>query len=196
MSCFLYIRRSTAKNILGGSMKKNERFAYIFAIIGLSILLGIFIYLGATGWFFRATLGRAVDPDIGTTQTISVKDTEAKALSFTFNGSIINGEKIRQNINIKNGEEKDLYVRARAILYTSQDGELEIEIGVNANWTEQEGYYYYDGILQSGATIGLGSYVQIHEGYKFDSNKKYIINIIVETLDSSLDKEAVWMSNN
>lgn len=173
-------------------MGKKERFAYIFAIIGLAILLAVSITLGVSGWYYSISNQNGSDSSANSSILIDMNGTGAETTAITFSGKVLNGEKIYRNINLKNVGEKDLYIRAKAEVHTFKDGNKPILLGITENWSELNGYYYYTTSLQSGASIGLASYVKIDEEYRFESSKNYIINVVIESLDKNLDVMNIW----
>lgn len=175
-------------------MRKLSKLTYgfIFAIVALTILLGVSLYLGLSGWFFGNTTKLESDLQLGQTVNISLSGSEAKAVSFTFPGSYLPGQQLEQFVNISNISDKDLHVRAKAVIFDRSEGQMLAEVGVSSHWTENGGYYYFDEPLLKSNKIALGSYVKLGEDKYFNSKKSYIITFIVEALDKELDREEIW----
>ena len=71
-----------------------------------------------------------------------------------------------------------------------------MEMITNSNWfLGEDGYYYYNGTLIEQGKVGLCSHVVVGEGSRLQSNKKYIMTVLVEALDADLDVETVWGVN-
>ena len=171
---------------------KKSTYGFIFAIVALVILLGVTLYLGLSGWFYANVTEFESDIKLGETVSLMLDGTQSKALSFTFPGSYLPGQKIAQNINITNGGSSDLYVRAKAIVFDYEKGECELEIGTSEHWTKEGEYYYFDEKLLLSNKISLASYIKLNPEGKYSSIKQYVVTIVVEGLDSKFDRAEVW----
>ena len=175
----------------------KENFGWIFISASLLILLAIAIYLGASGWFFKNDISLTTDLELGKTVSTTIIKNQANSISLTFDGSYLSGERLPQIISIKNGDDSDsLYVRAKVFVYTGDNVNLDMDIVETINWTKNEdGYYYYNDLLNVDASSSLCSYVIVGSEGKFSSKKKYILNVVFESLSSSQDVESIWGVN-
>lgn len=175
----------------------KENFGWIFISASLLILLAIAIYLGASGWFFKNDISLTTDLELGKTVSTTITKNQANSISLTFDGSYLSGERLPQIISIKNGDDSDsLYVRAKVFVYTGDNVNLDMDIVETINWTKkQDGYYYYNDLLNVDASSSLCSYVIVGSEGKFSSKKKYILNVVFESLSSSQDVESIWGVN-
>lgn len=175
-------------------MKKLSKatYGFIFAIVALVILLGISLYLGLSGWFFSNINHISSDMQIGETVNVDLTQTGAQAVSFTFPGSLLPGQKLEQNINITNSAPTDLFVRAKAIIFDYDEGEIDIELGISEHWSKNLDYYYFDEALLKSNKISLASYLQLLPDKYYDSSKYYVLTIIVEAVDVKFDRENIW----
>lgn len=175
-------------------MRKLSKTSYgfIFTIVLLLITLGTVLYLALSGWFYSNTSNLDSDIVLGQTVNIDIKENEAQTVAFSFPGAYLPGQKIDQFINITNASDKNLYVRAKITLFDYSSGEAKLQAGVNEHWTENDGQYYFDDVLLASNKVSFASYVKLLENKYYDSTKNYIVSVVVESLDSSLDKTAIW----
>ena len=99
----------------------KSNFGWIFATFGLLILLGVSIYLGISGWYFKNDLSYTTDMEIGKSISVDVKGDQANAISFNIDGSYLNGFELPQIISVKNSGENEIYLRAKVYVYTSNN---------------------------------------------------------------------------
>lgn len=170
----------------------KSTYGFIFAIVVLVILLGISLYLGISGWFFSNVTSLQSDLELGQTVNISMQKTESKAVSFTFPGSYLPGQKLPQYINITNNSDTDLYIRAKAVVFSHEQSETNLEVGISDHWTQENEYYYFDEPLLQSNKIAFATYIKLLDDEYYNSNKSYVVTIIVEALDVSLDKTEIW----
>ena len=173
----------------------KERFGYIFTICVLGLLLALFLTLFFTGVLSSLAVSPITNLPMGESQLlVEINGTQSSVAAFSFNGSIIPGEKLPQNINIKNQGRGDLFLRARAYVFTEDQGRVEMPLEVTSNWikNEEDDYYYFSSYLPSNASIGLGSQIIINPQYAFNSSKKYEVCVVVEGLSSTLDAKNIW----
>ena len=83
-------------------------------------------------------------------------------------------------------------MRAKFTLFDHSSGEAKLQAGVSEHWTENDGKYYFDDVLLASNKVSFASYVKLLENRYYDSTKNYIVSVVVESLDSSLDKTAIW----
>ena len=170
----------------------KSTYGFIFAIVALVILLAISLYLGLSGWFYANVTSLESDISLGQTVNLDITKNGAQAVSFSFPGSLLPGQKLPQNINITNSSGKDMFVRAKAVVFNYSQGEVKMEVGVSEHWTQDGEYYYFDEIVPSSNKIALGSHIKLLPDQEYSSTKTYILTIVVEALDSSLNKEQIW----
>ncbi len=173
-------------------MKKLSKstYGFIFAIVLLCILLAISLYLGISGWFFTNSAKIESDVSLGENLNFSVSDNGAETIGLTFVGSYLPKQKLSQNISITNISDKDLYVRAKAVVML-EGGETDMSLGTTEHWQQEGEYYYFDEKLPSSNKIALASYLGLPDKY-FNSTKRYVLTIVVESLDASLDIKQIW----
>lgn len=173
-------------------MSKKD-IAWLFSVIVLSVALIISILLGVLGFYSSMTF-IASDSDlvVGDTISIGVKPNESTVASMTFDGSFLPDENIPQIIQV-NGTDlsTDVYVRVKAKIFgTTQETAFNF---ITTDHFEQkdDGYYYFNDILHGGNKITFCNYIVTPKEITFYSGEKYILSIVVETLDTSFDK-AIW----
>lgn len=176
-------------------MKKDKTFyGWIFAVIVLSMLLLFTIYLSYSGFFYRMQNCSTPDMKLGQTVELAVTKNAANSISFSFSGSFLPGETLPETLSVKNLEdETDLYLRARAFVYTADNQTIDIEFNGGANWVKyDDGYYYLTMPLTKQNKTGLCSGLVLSDDHSFGSNKNYILTILCETLSTSVDTVDFW----
>ena len=64
------------------------------------------------------------------------------------------------------------------------------------NWTYQDdGYYYFNDLLTAQNKVALCSYVFIDESIQLQTNTKYIVTVVVESLGNTQNVEGIWNYN-
>ena len=100
-------------------MKVNkDNFGWIFTSCALAILLGLSIYLGITGWYFKTDKSYTTDLELGKTVQFEVDKNQSNAISFNIDGSYLSGDRLPQIIAVKNASDSNLFLRAKIFIYT------------------------------------------------------------------------------
>ena len=173
-------------------MQKKD-VAWLFAVIILSVGLVVSVVLGVTGYFSSMTfLGTKGDLVIGDTLSVSVKPNQASVASFTFDGSFLPNENLPQTIQISSETlDADLRVRVKAKLFGAE-GENVFDFITTEHFEKAEdGYYYFDDVLHGGNKITFCNYLVTPKEVTFYSGEKYILTIVVETLETKFE-ENIW----
>ncbi len=171
-------------------MTKRE-IAFVFAIVVLSVLLVTSVILGLTGYFSSATyLSSNADIVVGDSVTIGVKPNETSVVSMTFDGSFLPDENIPQTVQISSQDlNSNLKVRVKTQVFGTDS---QFEFITNSHFEQKEdGYYYFDEDLKGGNKITFCNYIKTPKDNNFVSNEKYILSIIVETLESEYG-QTIW----
>lgn len=180
-------------------MKINKsNFGWIFACCTLTLLLGISIYLGVTGWFINTDMTYTTDLELGKTIQIDVDKNMSNAASLNLDGSFLEGQSLPQTISIKGlQDEGGLYLRAKVFVYTSDNETKKIDIVQTVNWQydEVDGYYYFTDLLSPNDKVALCSHLLITEGTNLNTGKKYIVTFVVEAIDEGVNVVSVWGKN-
>lgn len=171
---------------------KKSTYGFIFAIIVLVIALGITLYLGLSGWFYSNVTKLESDMQLGQTVNLSLAGNETEAVSFTVSGAYLPGHNLQQYVNVTNESDKPLYVRAKAFIFSYSLGDTKVELGISEHWTENGEYYYFDEPVEVSNKIAVSSYVKLLEDEFYDSQKSYVLTIVVEGLDASLNRAEIW----
>lgn len=177
-------------------MKINKsNFGWLFACIGLAILLALSVYLGVSGFFFKNNNSFSSDLVLGQSIEGSLKKNQATSISVNFSGSFVPNEKLAQIVSVKNTDENsNLYVRAKVYAFTSLNNMEEVDIIENSNWTKNDdGYFYYNDLISPQQKINFSSFVIMGQNYV--SWKKYILTFVFETLDDKNDVLSIWGEN-
>lgn len=176
-------------------MKKDKSFyGWLFVCVTLAVLLAVSVYLGVSGWYFKVENNLESDIVLGENVQIDISKNEAEGVAFSFSGSYLAGEKLPQNISVKNiDEERGIYLRAKVFVFSENATDSQVDIIENVNWQrENDGYYYLTQILPTSGKVSLCSYVVIGEESKFDGEKSYIFQVIVEALGEDENVEELW----
>lgn len=173
---------------------RKSTYPWLFSVIVLAVLLVITFILGYTGYFFSLSFIKAdTDLTLGDTCLIEINPNETSVVSFSFDGSILPGENLEQIIQIKaNNLEKDLKVRVKGEVYTNE-GTILLDFVTTDDFVKgNDNYFYLTPDLLAGNKITFSKYIVLPEDSVFDSSKKYILSIIVENLDATLDVSNIW----
>lgn len=166
---------------------------WLFAVIGLSILLVVSIILGINGYYFSMSFLRAKsDISIGKTATIEVLPDEASVLSFTFDGSYLPKEKLPQKVQISAvNSDKNLLVRVKTRLF-GDEADDKMEFLTDEKFVYDGEYYTFQEVLGGGGKVLFCDYIQIPAENNLSSKEKYILSIVVESVEDTLENELKW----
>ena len=173
-------------------MQKKD-IAWLFAVIILAAALIISIVLGVMGYLSSMTfMTTKSDLEIGDTISIGVEPNQASVASFTFDGSFLPNENLPQTIQINALDlNADVRVRVKAKIF-GEDNKTEFDFITTEHFEKAEdGYYYFDDILHGGNKITFCNYIVTPKDANFFSGEKYILSVIVETLESKYDQN-IW----
>ena len=175
----------------------KDNFGWIFTTCALTILLGLSIYLGISGWYFKTEKSYTTDMMLGKSVQFSVKKNESNSISFNLDGSYLSGDRLPQLVSVKNEDDQSsLYLRAKIFIYSGDNQTLKMNMVETVNWTyKEDGYYYFNNLLTPQNKVALCSYVFIDEETDLQTNTKYIVSIIIESLDSTQQVEQIWGNN-
>ncbi len=179
-------------------MKKNKPMhGWLFAVISLVILLGISVYLGVSGWYFTTDFSQNNDLVLGNNVEIAVKKNESATASFSFSGGIIPGEKLPQIVSIKNmSEEGKTFLRAKIYIFMADSSLATMSLVTSNNWVyNEDGYYYFTDELISQGKANLASHIVMDENSALCGEKNYIMTILVESVDTTLQVQDIWGIN-
>lgn len=125
----------------------------------------------------------------GQSQEIFVKPNQTSALSFVFDGSLLPGQEIPQNIQISALNcPKNVFLRVKCICQGA-----EFDFGVSEKFSyENDGYFYFDDVLNANEKVVFSKNFVISSNQKLESGKKYIVTVLVETLQEDLDVSEIW----
>ena len=167
--------------------------AWLFAVIALSILLLVSIILGINGYYFSMSFIRAKsDISVGTTATIEVLPDEASVLSFTFDGSYLPKERLPQKVQISAvNSNKDLLVRVKTRVF-GDETDQKLEFFTDDRFVFDGEYYLFKDVLGSGGKTLFCDYIQIPEKNHLSSKEKYILSIVVESVENTPDNQLKW----
>ena len=173
---------------------RKSTYPWLFSIIVLVVLLIITFILGYTGYFFSLSyLKSNTDLNLGESILINIEPNKTSVSSFTFDGSIMPGEKLNQVIQIKGSDlEKDLRVRVKAEVFFA-DKVIDFDFVTTDDFVKgNDGYFYLNGELASGNKVTFSNFIVVPGEAIFESSKKYILSIIVGNLDATLDVDNIW----
>lgn len=173
---------------------KKQSLPWLIAVISLSLVLIAVFALGVSGYFFSLPhLHFDTDLNLGESVTISVFPNETSVSSWSFDGAYLPNEKIPQKIQI-NAEKltSDVFIRIKSKIFC-KEGDAQFEFLTTEKFSlEEDDYYYYDGTILGGDKVTFCEYAKVPQNVKLDSDKKYIVSIIVECLDSTQDISSLW----
>jgi hypothetical protein len=171
----------------------KSNIGWLFAVIGLSVLLVISLVLGISGYYFSVSFVRAKsDIQVGQSATLEAVAGQASVLSFTFDGAYLPNEKLPQRLQIsaKNSED-DLLIRVKSQVFGSaaDDG---LQFVTDEKFVFDGEYYYLQEALTAGSKVLFCDYIQIPEDSNLSSKEKYILTIVVESVKDSPENRASW----
>lgn len=173
---------------------KKSNVAWSFVVGILSLLLILSVILGMSGYYFSVNyLNSKSDIMVGNSFSISVKPNEANLVCFTIDGGYLPNEVIPQTIHIS-GEDlnKDAYIRVKARVF-GVPNVAELDFVTTEHFEKQDdGYYYFDDVLKGGNKVTFATYLLVPPEIDLASNEKYILSIVVESLESNVDVENIW----
>lgn len=171
----------------------KSNIGWLFAVIALSILLTVSIILGINGYYFSLSfLWAKSDISVGKTATIEVLPDEASVLSFTFDGSYLPKEKLPQKIQISaKNSNKDLLVRVKSHIF-GDESDSKLEFYTDDRFVFDGQYYMFKDVLGYGGKTLFCEYIQIPEDNNLSSKEKYILSIVVETVENTPENQIKW----
>ena len=173
---------------------KKSTYPWLFSVIILVVLLLVALYLGYSGYFFSISMMNApTDIQVGDTVQINLSPNETSVVSFTLDGAYLPGERIPQIIQLKaDNLEKDLKVRVKAEIF-SKNMVTDLDFVTTDFFTKgADNYFYYTDTLAGGNKTTFCSYLVIPEDSELLSKEKYVLSVVVENLDASLNVEQIW----
>lgn len=177
---------------------EKKYYSWLFAVIVLSILLAVSVYLGLSGWYFSVQDPKVTDFVLGNNIEIVGHKNSANSVSLNFNGAFISGDKLNQVVAVKNlDQEGNFYLRAKAFVYSSANEFEPISLVTTENWqfNMQDGYYYFKDAVLPQSKISLCTQIYLDEQYSLSSAENYIITFLIETLSVDHTIEAFWGYN-
>ena len=172
---------------------KNNEQIYIFFIVVLSVLFAGLLIMVLSGWFYKADAPAKTLLMPGGSAVMELKGTQSSVLSYNFDGSYLAGETLKQNISIRNGGDEDIFIRAKLTIFTGDNEDPNLDLGTSQMWTKSDdGYYYFDGNVQSLNTVGFITGFKLSEDSQLASSSNYIVVITVEALSAEFDRNLVW----
>ncbi len=178
-------------------MKVNKFNAvWIFLCVVLVILLTISIYLGISGWYYKTDFSYTIDMKLGETKLIDLQKNSASAISFNLEGGFLEEDNLSQIINLINSSEEKLYIRAKAFICDKNNNSKELGINENINWTyNDDGYYYFNDLISPNEKINFCSNIFFKKDSNLNTNTKYMVIVLVETLSSNQSIQQIWNYN-
>lgn len=132
------------------------------------------------------------DIQVGDTVQINLSPNETSVVSFTLDGAYLPGERIPQIIQLKaDNLEKDLKVRVKAEIFQKHGDRFRF-CDDRLFTKGADNYFYYTDTLAGGNKTTFCSYLVIPEDSELLSKEKYVLSVVVENLDASLDVEQIW----
>lgn len=153
--------------------------------------------MGVTGFFCAFSVKEfETDLQVGQIENINIFANKTSVLSLTFDGAFLPEEKIPFTIQISAPEiEKNVVFRVKSDVFGVKKSE-KIAFVTSENFTlEDDGYYYYNNVLQGGDKVTFCEKIRLPETSFFDAEKRYVFTISVETLDAELDANSIWKNN-
>lgn len=173
----------------------KENFGWIFSCVALAVGLIISVILGFTGFYYRNTGSFSTDLKLGDSLQLEMRKNQANSMSVNIDGSFLPGEKLKQDLFVKNLElETDVYLRAKIYIFSTESKIINVNVDLAPNWKYnlQDGYYYYNGYLAPQNKATFASNIILDENEELYSNKKYILTVLAESLDDKNVAQTLW----
>ena len=173
----------------------KDNFGWIFSCVALAIALVISIIMGYTGFYYRNTGTYSTDIKLGDNLQLDLRANQSNSMSVNIDGSFLPGDKLKQELNIKNLDlEKEIYVRAKIFIYSTESKIINVDIIPSTNWKYnlQDGYYYFANALAPQNKTNLARYIVLDESETLQSNKKYIVTVLAENFTDLATAQNIW----
>lgn len=173
---------------------KKTNIAWLFAVIVLSILLVVSVILGLNGYYYSiAYTNTNAEFKVGDNIIIGVEPNKTEVASFTFDGAFLPNEKIPHVIQIRADKlDSKVKIRVKAKVFGMTE-QRTFDFVTTSHFTKgEDGYYYFDDVLQGGNKLTFSNFIIMPEDSDFRSQEKYVLTIVVETLDANLDVDKIW----
>lgn len=172
-------------------MKKT--YPFILSTIILAIFLVISLVLGFSGHLFSLAKDfKENELTPGDSAVVQLNSNSSSSISYLIDGEFLNYEKIPISIKVRGANDKNVKVRARALV-DDKGEERALSLGFTDDFVAgDDGYYYLKDVLNSQTIIPAVVSVNLEQDLRLRCDEKYIITILFETLDSELDAEMVW----
>lgn len=175
-------------------MKVNKaNFGWIFLCVVLVFGIIISIILGFSG--IKSSSSLIPNLKLGDYLQLDVRGNQANALSVNVEGSYLPGEKLKQDLFVKNLEvDNEVYIRGKIYIFSSENNIVDVGVELSPNWKYnlQDGYYYFNEGLSPQNKITFATNIILDESGRLYSGRKYILTFLVETLDSLQLVNSVW----
>lgn len=173
----------------------KDNFGWIFLSVALTIGLIISVILGFSGFYFKNSSSLSLDLKLGDYLQLDIRKNQANSLSVNVDGSYLPNQKLKQDLFVKNLEVNDgVYLRAKVYIFSSENRIVNVNVDLAPNWKYnlQDGYYYYNRILQPQNKATFASDLILDENGDLYSDKKYILTFLVESLKDETQAETLW----
>ena len=131
-----------------------------------------------------------IDIKAGSTTIIEVDKNESNIFSFVIDGSYLSGQTIPQNVEVLSLSD-NVFVRAKLVCGENDLFSLKTSEKFSR---EDDGYFYFNDILNVGEKTLLTSGVEILPNAMLESGKKYLCTIVIETLSEEMNVNDIWKS--
>lgn len=158
--------------------KKTKNF--IFAIVVLSLMLGLSIIYNFIGGFVINSNTNSY-LELGDNYTFKLSGLGTESEAFTVEGSTVLGTTTKQKIQIKlpNFEQNNLILRVK-ITFLGKN----VQISGYDLWTQSDDYYIYNGEKTANQTIGFCEEIKIDD-VPLKSDTLYYLIVCVEYINEA-----------
>ena len=173
---------------------KKQTIPWLFSVVVLSFSLVVSVVLGFTGYYFSVSyINSNSDIAVGDSVNIAVLPNQSNVIALTFDGAYLPNEVIPQVVQI-NAEKLNVDVRVRVkakVFGHEKQGQMDFVTTGHFD-KANDGYYYFDNVLRGGEKVTFCNYLVFPQAEEYLSQEKYILTIIVETVDVNLQN--IWQS--
>lgn len=173
------------KSVQKTAKTKKKASGTTFAIVALSILLGLSLIFGISAAFFSATKGATGNITLGNPVDINITQGGTTVTTLTFDGTAMPGTSYTQPIAVSlPAGTSDAVVRGKLSITNSDSAAENVTAVTNASWVlGDDGYYYYNGKLSAGQSQEFVTSVTVPKSLtNADANKTFALSVQIEAI--------------
>lgn len=132
---------------------------------------------------------------LGTPTNIYLQSGGSSSKALMFYGSVVQGGKIQQSVNVVMGAASDTaMVRAKVFMFADDGEVVPVEVVCDGDWQQKlDGYYYCNRALSQNLVQNFARWITVPPaGVGLGSSSLYTIVFAFEALPDWCDYNAIW----